>query len=409
MTNQVEKLLENIESKVTVMGERSEANETQVAGLETLLNSMGERLTALETGSKKRKAANLEGLEQAIRTGEEVWSWRQAMRGIMLGDWGRGFEKSVFDEINKRAANLQDTDNKGGYLVPTVIQDMIVEKLQQRAMLTRLGITIWDNLSGGTINVPFEQTSPTITGRADDDTALTETDVTFGQKTLSGNEAGALLPISEKLIRNSGQSQALDAWLGKMLVRAGARHIDEKGIKGTGTDEPTGIINQSGITDGDSYITAGDKMNFVALSRLKSELEIANAWDETGKMGILWHPTHKHHLRTQQVEHYSTQSSGKGFVLPPIVGDAQLAEIMGMQHAATTHLVAPSGSNTGETVIGNWEEFVMAFWGTMELRASEHFKFNKAHITLRLLFEFDCVPLQDAAFIKIDTWGVTDV
>ena len=169
-----------------------------------------------------------------------------------------GFEKEVSDEIAKKSNKTAQgffvpaevwqrdrtvgTDNAGGYLRPNVHRaDLFIDVLREQSVIANLGATQLNGLSGK-IEIPT-LAGGSSAGFVAENSAVSENDPTFGQKTMTAKTLGGFVDVSRHLLAQS--SPSVDGLLRSDMLNAIANKIDDVAIEGGGSNEPTGILGSS--------------------------------------------------------------------------------------------------------------------------------------------------------------------
>lgn len=144
--------------------------------------------------------------------------------------------------LNARAFNGNNatTPTDGGYLIGTELQYQ--EALRNKLVLTRAGATYVGGLIGNITLV--EGSGVTVSWENENDT-VTDTKKQFTTRQASPKRCAISVPISKQLALQS--SYDVDALIMNDIYAAHAEAIENVALNGTGTKQPTGLINTSGI------------------------------------------------------------------------------------------------------------------------------------------------------------------
>jgi HK97 family phage major capsid protein len=316
------------------------------------------RFEDMESRVRERKWANMPGLEEE----KEKFSLFKELYAIATGDWSQAqFEADVFRQTRDMATS---PDSSGGYLVPAQAIPELIEMLRTEAVVFQMGATLLDNLVGSPVELP-KQTGGATAYWVGENTALTPSDAALGQLQLTPKSIGALVKLSNRLLRLSNPSaeQMVRADLARVVSLA----IDLAALRGTGADgQPTGIANTSGInTKGFSTATP----NFDFFFDMEYELAVDNAL--RGKLGFVFHPCVKRSLSKLKVAQFSGDTGGE-YIIRPMDANA-LTNYIGYPFALTTQIPINLGAGTNETEIyfGNWQELIVGQWAGIEILPSK--------------------------------------
>lgn len=399
-------LLDKIAANTEGIGERQK---TAQAAFEAANKAADERFARLEgrmvrmeagKPNKSRTLArglvSLPGLEDEL----DKFSWTRAIGAINSGDWtNASFEQRVFKDAATRAAN-QSTNTQGGFLVPAELQIPILEALTKRTTVLRAGATWLSGLAGG--NLEFNREDTVIDLAAQDEnlsSAMTDSTPTLNQLVLSEKSAGALVYITKQMLRNANQS--VDAWIERQIVKAIARYIDKMALIGTGaSNQPLGIMNDSGLQ---TLALSNTPLEFDDISEMVVMLEEDDAWDDTGKMGMVWHPRVKHATRLQRVKQFTGQTSGFDFAFGAKLNN--LSDVLGFPEYGSTQLNGSAG--TADAILANWEELIVATWGNLEIERSDDFRFGHNQVAIRAVIGLDIGVRHDNSFVTVTDAAIT--
>jgi len=361
--NRVQELLEDINKSLSYTGEDgkvitiSEVFKT-LPDLAAKYADLKARFEDMESRVRERKWANMPGLEEE----KEKFSLFKALYAISSGDWSQAqFEADVFRQTRDMATS---PDSSGGYLVPAQAIPELIEMLRTEAVVFQMGATLLDNLVGSPVELP-KQTGGATAYWVGENTALTPSDAALGQLQLTPKSIGALVKLSNRLLRLSNPSaeQMVRADLARVVSLA----IDLAALRGTGADgQPTGIANTSGInTKGFSTATP----NFDFFFDMEYELAVDNAL--RGKLGFVFHPCVKRSLSKLKVAQFSGDTGGE-YIIRPMDANA-LTNYIGYPFALTTQIPINLGAGTNETEIyfGNWQELIVGQWAGIEILPSK--------------------------------------
>jgi HK97 family phage major capsid protein len=187
------------------------------------LLSKGQQLTGAEA------EMNQEANAEAIRAGVG------GVQGVALPSWAVQYGKRANEYI-------AGTDGQGGYTVQKEVQPM-VEALRPVSVLTSLGATVRSGLQG---NLRFP-TDGTLTGAWESEIAANnQAYTTIGYVDSSPKRFGAYVDVSKQLLVQS--TSISEQYIRRQLELTIGTAIDQAGIEGGGSGEPTGILANAGVT-----------------------------------------------------------------------------------------------------------------------------------------------------------------
>jgi len=148
----------------------------------------------------------------------------------------------VTDPAFKNAAGVA-TGGAGGYTVPPEFRRQIIERLQFVASMRQLADVITTD-TGATLPWPTNDDTANEGAILDENTQVSEQDVTFGQASIGAYMyTSNLVRASFQILNDSAFN--LDAWLAKVLGARIGRVQNRHFTVGTGDDQPDGVITSA--------------------------------------------------------------------------------------------------------------------------------------------------------------------
>ena len=245
-------------------------------------------------------------------------------------------------------------------------------------VVREMGATVMSGLVGN-VTIPKQTAAATGYWLADETTAITESQQTFGQLALTPRAVGALTQISRLLRLQS--SPAVHGLVMNDLASVVAIAVDLAALAGTGTEQPTGIINTAGIGGftGTSLAAAG---------LLDAQTDVAAANALSGALGYVTTPTVAGLLMARP----ELPTTGTTRIWQ---GNLQQGTVFGFPAMASAQMP------TGTMIFGDWSQLVIGEWGVLELATSESANtadFHKGITTIRAIFSVDVGVRNNAAF-----------
>lgn len=185
-----------------------------------------------------------------------------------LGNWGRALLRNDKSEMHKIASEIntkleplnETTAADGGYLVPTVLTDIIVPMLEDEAVI-RPRATILDltGSKGNHFDLSTIASKPvfTVTGEQTDKSTSS---MVFGNLALTPYKLAVILTVTNELIEDSAFNVV--SMITKVLGESLAKLEDQLFTTGTGTNEPTGLDAYTYTT-----ISAGNALSWTHLNQ----------------------------------------------------------------------------------------------------------------------------------------------
>jgi len=262
---------------------------------------------------------------------------------------------------------LVNTDNQPGNFIDLLRNDSVV---------LSLGATRLTGLVGN-ITIPKMTAGGTAYWLADENTAITESQATLGQLSLSPKNVAALTEISHQLMSQS--SPDVEAMVMNDLAQVLALAVDVAAIRGAGNNgQPQGIVGTSGVGTFDT----DDTSTFADVLAAQVDVMAANA------------------LRP-----------GCAYVADP----ASAALLMGRSRFANTdtpiwngsllegmmagfHCRATNQMSANTMLFGLWPSVVVAEWGQLELMVNPYSDFTRGLSAVRAWYAIDTGMRYPAAF-----------
>ncbi len=370
-----------------------EAIERGDTSTEALRSHIMNAMTAAQKGTTP--AANLD-----LSRGEtQRFSVLKAIRALVDKDWSQaGFERECHQEILKRTglsaavhggffmpADIQrrdltvGTSTAGGNLVGTNLQPQsFIDLLRARSVCAGLGMTMLTGLVGN-VTIPKLTGASTAYWLANEATAITESQQTFGQLALSPKTLGVYTEISRLLMMQS--TPAVEALVMEDFARVMALGIDLAVLEGSGSSgQPTGISLTAGIGS-----VSGSSLALAGVTEFQTDLATGNAL--TPGCGFVTTPAVAG-LLAQRARISSTDSVTlwRGNVLE--------GTVEGFRARTTTQITAAT------MTFGDFAQAVLAEWGMLEIALNPYANFGAAISGIRAIQSVDVGIRQAAAFSR---------
>jgi len=321
------------------------------------------RLENMEKMAAGRKWASIPGIEP------KKFSLFRAIRGIIEKDFTEApYEREVMDEAKKKAMGFS-SDTAGGFLVPPEAIPELIEMLRSEPVCTKLGARIIPGLQGAPVYWP-KQTGGATVYWVGENSAVTPSDLAFGQLALNPHKAMALVPVSNSLLRMAQPQaeQIITQDIGLQMALA----VDLAALRGSGNaNQPLGIANTPDIK---TYALGADGLvlsNLDIFAEMEYKLSLANSL--RGSLGFAFHPIIKKNLKQLKIPQYANDGGIEPLMFP--FTDAALAAAMGYPFATSNqlpiNLVKGNSSNCTEIYFGNWNELLIGMWASIRIMTSD--------------------------------------
>ena len=302
------------------------------------------------------------------------YSMFRAISAAASGNWTKaGLEREASDEIAKRlgkepkgffvpndiswgqrdltvgsataGGNLKGTDHMG--------QDF-VDALRPRLVLAEMGATMMSGLQGD-VAIPALNAKTTAYWVAEN-AAPTEGAPTVRQITMSPKTVGAYIDISRKLMIQSDPSA--ESIFRNDMVNQVASAIDAVGINGGGSNEPTGILQTTGI-GAVALGTNGAAPTWASVVNLVREVSVDNAL--LGNLRFLTEAKAVAKLRNT----LKVASTDSIHIMD--AGNQLFGYDVTQTNNVPSALTKGSGSALSAMIFGNFADVIIAEWGGVDV------------------------------------------
>ncbi len=244
----------------------------------------------------------------------------------------------------------------GNLVATNLLASSFIELLRARMMVASMGATILDGLVGN-VAIP-SQTAGASTYWVAEGSAVTESELTTGQVTLSPKTVGMFTDYSRRTLLQT--TPAIEALVRADLAAGIAVEIDRAALHGSGSSgQPTGLAATAGIGSVAGG-TNGAAPTYLNMISLEEQVAIANA--DVGNMGFLTNAKMRAQLRgTQQF------ASTNGV---PVWGadNTVLGYRAGVSNNVSSALTKGSSSGVCSAIFfGNWADLLIGMWGGLDL------------------------------------------
>ncbi|HRE12660.1 MAG TPA: phage major capsid protein [Usitatibacteraceae bacterium] len=330
---------------------------------------------------------------------EREFSLSRAILAVAMGDKPYGFEGEVDAELRRqypetasRGSNLlvpthlavarrdlsTGTASAGGYLVGTDnLGDSFIELLRSRLVVQKMGAQVLSGLVGN-VTIPKQTAAATPYWLATDGTAITESQPTLGQLSMSPKTVGAYCEFTRPLLLQS--SPSVDSIIANDLAKVIAQAVDTAAISGTGASgQPTGIINTAGIGS-----VTGTSLDYAGVLEFITDIATANALVDTAKVGFVTTPA----IAASLMQRHKVASTYS----PLWDGNIMEGSVSGFP--AMTSTAIPTASMLG----GDFSQLVIGEWGLLEIAVNPYAAFQSGIIGMRAMQSVDVGVRQAGAF-----------
>lgn len=278
---EVKKALQDIIAKLE---SDEDLTEEQIKELEDQAEKLEEEQKALIAKAEKRNAT-LDKVKKGIigrkleESGEEGKEKRNMEENILSSAeyrsaYLKNLQKKELNEAEERA--MTSAANSVGVVIPTITQDLIIEKVEQEAPLLQ-EIELMHVDGNVTFAVETDKTEASIHAEG---ATITEDGDVLVPVNLSSYEITKYITVSKTVAKMS--IDAFEKWLVKMISKRIARKITKLIIAGTGTNQPTGI-EKANTWDETNSVTVAANAALTTANVIALEALLPGAYDANAK------------------------------------------------------------------------------------------------------------------------------
>lgn len=280
-----------------------------------------------------------------------------------------------------KAALSGDVNHLGGYLVPEQLSGELIDLVRAQARLSQAGMRSI-LMDSDALLIPTLQSDVVPQVKAQN-APFTDSNPTFGQVRLNTMTAGCISTMSRELAEDA--REILAEQLGTVMVRAMSVAVDKWGLAGTGSEEPTGLLNRSGVA-GTGAIGALDWVDVAsAVTELRNLNHEPNA--------VIMHP--QRYADLFNTETGDGTNAARGWLdAPPTLRDMLFLQ--------------STNCPEDKLVVGDFSKYCMGMrTGALveaTTEAGDAFKNHQLLVKISMRFDFNC--LDQSAFHILS--GITD-
>lgn len=320
-------------------------------------------------------------------------------------------------DILQKDLKLGD-DTLGGFLVPIVQADRVIDLLRNRVVVQRAGATEIALPPSGNLTWPRASSDPSFSyDDPDRTTDIVVTDATFGSLRFQAKNLTGAVAIPNDLIRYS--SPSVEVVVRQMMAARAAVVEDRSYLTGIGSSfEPKGVLShetstipgtKGRITLHTAFVTAANGDTFspedVALMLAKQEEsndpDMPTAW--------IMRPLMWANVMNKRADAAVAGDRAGPFMFPVSRGDMGAAPQKRLLDipVLTTRQVPNDrvkGASSDLTVIflANWRRAIIARSGAFEMAASEHVRFLRDQTVIKAILRNDFGIEFEESFVFVD-------
>jgi HK97 family phage major capsid protein len=283
------------------------------------------------------------------------------------------------------------TDSAGGYLKPTT-DGGLIEMLRPKSHMLQLARVLPGLVGDTTFSTQATGATPYWVAES---TAVTESNQTFGQVTLTGKTLGTFTDMSRKALLNT--SPSIEQVVREDLLATIATEIDRVCIEGSGTGaEPTGILNNADvITNSVATAAAGEALTWTDVVDIWKIPNTRNA--DVQSMAWLTSPAVIAHMMTKP----KVASTDSNFILNGL-DEGLLGFPIYSTNQCPDDLTQSTGTALSALIYGNFADLLIGFWGGLTLNVDDTTLGTQG--ARRII----CLQDMDVAIRHAASFGMTD-
>lgn len=278
ISKQLQEILDKISGSEDLTEEQIQELEDKAVELEeekkSLIAKAEKRKQTLEKIKRGITGKTLEKIEE----GKENKNMNEERNILASAEYRSAFLKQLqgkkLDEKEERA--MTSAIESVGAAIPTVTQDLVMEKIEQEAPLLQ-EIELMRVNGNVTFAVEADATEANV---HEEGATITEDGDVLIPVTLTSYEITKYITISKTVAKMS--VDAFEKWLSNMLAKRIARKITKLIISGTGTDQPTGVEKANTWNDKNS-ITIGASASVTEKNVTDLTALLPGAYDSNAK------------------------------------------------------------------------------------------------------------------------------
>lgn len=279
---EISKALQEIINKIS---SDEDLTEEEIQALEEEAKELEEEKKALIAKAEKRKQT-LENIKRGIsgntleeiKNGKEKEKMNEERDILKSAEYRSAFLKKLQGKklTDAEERTMTSAVNSVGAAIPTITQDLVMEKLEQNAPLLN-EIELMRVNGNVTFAVEADATDANVHKEG---ATLTEDGDVLIPVSLTTYEITKYITISKTVAKMS--IDAFEKWLSTMLAKRIARKITKLIIAGTGVDQPTGI-EKANTWDDKNSITVGASANLTEKNVTDVTALLSGAYDANAK------------------------------------------------------------------------------------------------------------------------------
>lgn len=308
-------------------------------------------------------------------------------------------EKKLVLDVTRKAMDTGTGGAGGGFVVPPQWWASFIEVLRAKLCVVKAGAVLMENLTGSPVLIPKQLTTQSVQWIGQNQT-ITATDPGFGQISFTPKTMAIRSQYSNLL--HILTNPAIEGIIRNDFAKVAALELDRVALRGSGSsNQPLGLNGAAGL--GTYAIgTNGGPLTVDDLYGIVGVVEDANGIGD--KIALITNPKALRKLKKQRIAQYSGDQGGS-YITAPLLTDEALSRAIGLSCYTTTQLPVnlTKGSSTDctEVYFGNFEDLMIAQWGSVEILATNigGNAWAQNAIEVRLIFNCDIGVRRGASFV----------
>lgn len=279
--------------------------------------------------------------------------------------------------------------DQGGMLVPTEKEGLIMA-LRPMLVLSKLGAKTFGGMIGNLDLVRGSSTTVAWEGEVAD---ANETDVATSKVSVQPRRLAAFTKIAKQLLLQTSPGLESDVMNDMLLAIAQAVELAAINGAGSGSNQPLGILNTSGIG---SVVggASGLAPTYAHITELESKIELANAMRDN--IAYLTNPKVKKTLKNTKID------AGSGLFVWPQTSSELNGYPAAVSNLVPSNLTKVNGETTIENlsaiIMGDFSQLHIYNWGGLDVTVDPYTLAGNAQIKLTVNSFWDTLLKHPAAF-----------
>ncbi len=271
-----------------------------------------------------------------------------------------------FDVLN-RALTSTGADTGSNTVATELMAGDFIELLRNRSAVINRA-TIMQGLQGN-VAIP-RQTAATTPQALTETGATTASDIALDQVTLTPRRVGAASAYSKQLLAQS--SLDVESLIINDIVREIALEIDAACINGSGTNEPTGLLNATGVN-----LVAiganGGPVTWAHIVEMESLVEAANVDPTTGAYVV----------NAKTNGYFKTTPKEAGMPVYLVENGMMNGYPVAVSNQMPSNLTKGTGTGLSALAFGNWTDMLIGFWGGIDITVDPYSAKDKGLVEIQ--------------------------